>query len=55
MNGLSEFYDDKGQLRFLETWKNGKQDGVWEEYRGNGQLAKKETYKDGKRIKEEKF
>ena len=40
--------NDKSQLTGKETYKEGKEDGVWETYYSNGQLRYKRTWKDGK-------
>ena len=51
-DGIREEFDDyryykNGQLRYKRTYKDGKEDGLWEIYYENGQLSLKTTYKDG--------
>jgi antitoxin component YwqK of YwqJK toxin-antitoxin module len=42
-------YNENGELKMKETYKDGKKDGVWEWYYENGELSRLETHKDGKK------
>jgi antitoxin component YwqK of YwqJK toxin-antitoxin module len=42
-----EDWYDNGQLEYRHSYKDGKQDGLWEDWYDNGQPAYRGTYKDG--------
>ena len=45
--GVSAGYYENGQLKSKVTYKDGKEQGLFEAYRKNGQLWFKQNYKDG--------
>lgn len=46
-NGVSESYYKNGQLKAKGSFKDNKQDGLWQWYYDEGQLKSKVNYKDG--------
>ena len=48
-HGLTEWYNENGQIELRGYHKNGKPDGYWESYWENNQLSDVGNYKNGKR------
>jgi len=38
----------KGRIKYRETYKDGKLEGLWEKFYENGQLRSRQNYKNGK-------
>ncbi len=47
---LGEEYYEKGQVKVIGYFKNGRRDGTFERYAENGDLEEQVTYEKGRKI-----